>query len=154
MKKIVFFLFLFISFLSFVSAKDLILQELTVKNGKLSIPFESLNNEYTVLLEKEETNLELDYKVDDKVQVLIKDNFDLKNNSVVTILLKENKKEVEYHLQILKEDEEEIKEVFLEEKAPTKMNIMFAYKNYIIPSVCFVFIFIFWKILFHKKHKK
>lgn len=155
MKKWSFFLFLFIlCFPLFVKAKDLKLESLTIKNGTLSIPFEPLNNEYTVLLDREVEELALEYKVDEKITVLVSNNENLKNNSVVTITLTQEKDTVEYHLQILKEEEEEIASVFLEQKPmPIETNFMFEYKNYIIPAVCFLLILIVFKILFHKKRK-
>lgn len=156
LKKRIFFLFLF--FFLFlptpISARDLKLEDLTIKNGKLSIPFEPLNNEYTVILESDVDLLELEYKVDENINVSVTDNENLVNNSVVTINLTEEKNTVEYHLHILKEEEEKTENVFLEQNAlPMETNIMYEYKNYIIPSVCFLLIFIVFKILFHKKRK-
>lgn len=151
MRKIAFFTFLFFLLPFVVFAKNLELEDLVVNNGEFSIPFNKLNNEYTVLLEKEEYHLELEYTVDDGVTVEVKDNHDLVNNSIVTISLTDEKNSVEYHLHILKE-EEETYDVFLEDSSLIETNFMFEYKNYIIPTVCLFCVFIFYKIIFH--HKK
>lgn len=137
-----------------VWASNLELESLTIKNGKLSIPFDKLNNEYTVILESKEYHLELEYEVDDNITVFVKDNQDLMNNSIVTISLTDEKNIVEYHLQILKEEEEQTSSVFLEEKSISiETSFMYEYKIYIIPSVCFLLLFITFKLLFHKHQK-
>lgn len=154
MKKFAFLFFLFFLFSPNVLAKDLKLNELVIENGKLSIPFDPLNNLYTVALEKDCTTLEISYQVDEEVSVSVKDNQDLKNNSIVTVTLTDENKSVDYHFHILKEEEEVVKPTFLETPSELlKTNIMFEYKNYIIPMVCFTLISIVFKILFPKKRK-
>lgn len=148
-----FFLFLFLFLPLTVIASDLKLDELSIKNGELSIPFDPLNNEYTISLEKEEYNVEFDYKVEENIAVFIKDNHDLENNAIVTISLTDEKNVVEYHFQILKEEESVEQTVFQEVIKEQEFNFMFECKNYIIPISCLVLIFIVFKILFHK-HKK
>lgn len=154
MKKIAFFFLLFFCFPYVVWAKDLILESLTIKNGTLSIPFEKLNNEYTVILDKEEYQLDLEYEVDPSITVFVKDNHDLMNNSLVTISLTDEKNIVEYHLQILKEEEEATTNVFLEDNPVSlETSFMYQYKIYIIPTVCLLLLFLTFKILFPKKKK-
>lgn len=154
MKKIAFFFLLFFCFPYVVWAKDLILESLTIKNGTLSIPFEKLNNEYTVILDKEEYQLDLEYEVDPSITVIVKDNHDLMNNSLVTISLTDEKNIVEYHLQILKEEEEATTNVFLEDNPVSlETSFMYQYKIYIIPTVCLLLLFLTFKILFPKKKK-
>lgn len=158
MKKIAFFFFLFLFLHLTVWASDLKLEDLSIKNGTLSIPFDPLNNEYTISLEKEEYHVEFDYKVEEGIAVFIKDNHDLENNSLVILSLTDEKNVVEYHFQILKEEEETTTDVFLsEEPIPIKFSFMYEYKIYIIPSVCLLCLFIVFKLLFHKKknpHRK
>lgn len=152
MKKLFFFFLLLFSIPIYVFAEDLALEDLKITNGKLSIPFDSLNNEYTILLDQDIYHVDFEYKVPDGITVVESNNQDLQNNAVVTITLEKAKESVEYHFQILKE-EEEIQEVFLEKPEPVEMNIMTEYKNYIIPFGCFVLITIVFQILFHKKRK-
>lgn len=158
MKKIAFLFLLFFCIPCVVLASDLKLENLTIKNGSLSIPFDKLNNEYTVILDKEEYQLDLEYEVDNDITVFVKDNHDLMNNSVVTISLTDEKNIVEYHLQILKEEEEVTTNVFLEEKPISlETSFMYEYKIYIIPAVCLFMLFLTFKLLFPKKkstHKK
>lgn len=152
MKKIAFLFLLFFCVPCIVWGKNLELENLTIKNGSLSIPFDKLNNEYTVLLDKEEYQLDLEYEVDNAITVFVKDNHDLMNNSVVTISLTDEKNIVEYHLQILKEEEETTANVFLEEKPISfEISFMYEYKIYIIPAVCLFLLFITFKLLFPKK---
>lgn len=132
-------------------ASDLKLEELEVKNGSLSTLFDPLNNEYTILLGKEEYNVHFSYKVAENVEVLVENNYDLENNSVVTIFLSDTKSRVEYHFQILKEESDEVA-VFEEITPPENSGFLYTYKNYVIPSSCFFLIGFVFKILF--KHKK
>lgn len=152
MKKIVFFLLIFLFIPKFVYASNLKIDELIIKNGELSIPFDPLNNEYTIFLDKEEFHVEFQYSVDKNIAVFVKGNQDLENNSVVTISLTDEKDVVEYHFQILKE-EAEIKPVFLEQNQNEKTNFIVTYKNYIIPTTCLFTLYLVFQILF-REHKK
>lgn len=152
MKKIAFLLCL-LMFPIFVCAKDIYLEELTILNGELSIPFDALNNEYTITLPKDEYSLEIDYKTKEECNVSIIDNYDLQNNSTVTILLNDEKNKTEYHLHILKEEEEKTQTTFNEDTIEIPNSFMYTYKIYIIPSVCFLLIGITYKCLFYKKKK-
>lgn len=147
------FLFLFLFLPNFVYASDLTIEELTILNGEISPSFEPLNNEYTVSLAKEEYTIEMDYQVLDGITVSVMDNFDLENNSVVTLILTKEKEKIEYHLHILKEEEEKTLETFYEEKIEVKNDFMYTYKIYIIPTICLFLIGLVYKSLFHK-HKK
>lgn len=138
-----------------VWAANLELEELLVRNGELSIPFDKLNNEYTILLEKDVYHLDLEYKASEGIAVFVKNNENLQNNSVVTLSLTDEKKVVEYHFHILKEEEETTENVFLESTPEVETNFMMQYKLYIIPSVCFLLLFLLFKLLFKKrKYKK
>lgn len=151
MKKIFFFLLLLFT-PNFVYAEDLVLKDLIVKNGELSLPFEKYNTEYTVTLEETEFNIDFDYKVEEGVTVAINNNHDLENNSVVTLTLTKDENSVNYKFHVLKESEENIT-VFNENVAEVNNNFMYRYRIYIIPSICFILILIIYKILF-RKHKK
>ena len=119
MKKIAFLIVVFLYFPVSVKASDLVLEDLKIKNGTLSIP------------------LDLEYKTKEGIEVFVNDNYDLANNSVVTLLLKDEKNSVEYHLQVYKEEEEKTISTFLENpQVSLETNFMFEYKNYIIPITC------------------
>ncbi len=132
---------------------NLEIKKLNIENGQLSIPFDPLINEYTVILDKEVSFLDLNYEVEEGVMVVISSNHDLQNNDVVTIRLEKENKNVEYHLQILKE-EVEVLEAFLETPETVEFDFMREYKIYIIPFSCFFLILVVYKILFHKSRKK
>lgn len=151
MKKIFFFLFLL--FLpNFVSAKDLLLDNLTVKNGELSTTFEPLNTEYTIMLEETEFQIELDYQVEEGITVSLTNNHDLENDSLVTLTLTNEDKKIDYHFHILKNETTSIA-TFKEEPLSETQSFMFKYKLYIIPTVCLLLIFLMQRILFHKTKK-
>ncbi len=153
LKKIAFLIFLLIGLSVQVHAKDLYLEELTILNGEISPVFEKLNNEYTITLPKEEYTVEMEYKESEGCTVSVLDNFDLENNSKVTILLKNEKNTSEYHFHILKEEEEETQSAFSEETKELPTGFMYTYKQYIIPSLCFLLIAITYKCIFYKKKK-
>ena len=151
MKNWLFFLFLVFLIPIQVKAEDLKLNSLSIKNGELSIPFDPLNTSYTILLDKDIEKVDFLYEVENDVSVTIQDNINLQNNSIVTLIIKNASDTVNYTFQILKE-EEEIKEVFLEEKPEEKLNFMYQYKIYIIPAICFILLFLSYKVIFwHKK---
>lgn len=151
MKKILFFLFVFF-FPVFVNAEDILLEQLEIANGELSLEFEPYNTEYTVTLEETEFHIEFDYKVEEGIVVAINNNHDLENNSIVTLTLSKEGNQLDYHFHILKNEAEDVATFNLETEEVNN-NFMFKYKLYIIPSVCFILIWIIYKILF-RKHKK
>ncbi len=151
MKKLAFFLFL-LCFPTFVLASDLKLNALEIKNGKLSLPFDSLNNLYTITLEEDVESVDFVYEVDNEVEVHIENNENLQNNSVVTLQLIHDTDTIEYTFQILKEETEEMRPVFLEEKEEVPTNFMFQYKTMVIPLACLILLLLSYKIIFY--HKK
>ena len=92
-----------------------------------------------------------DYEEQDyTVQVI--NNYDLENNSIVFLELIRGEEKASYVFHILKEVEEEVQTVFNEEvNEPTPL--MYEYKIFVIPVVCFILIFIVYKIVF-RHHKK
>ena len=63
MKKIFFFLIVFLSFIPLVFADSI--KNLEVMNGTLSRKFESTNNIYSVILNDSENTLKINYKLND-----------------------------------------------------------------------------------------
>ena len=100
MKKVFFFL-IFLFFPSYVFAKDVLLEELQIHNGEISLAFDPYNTEYTVTLEEDVFTLDLDYRVEEGTTVAVNNNFDLANDSVVTIAVTKENKQLDYHLHIL-----------------------------------------------------
>lgn len=148
MKKLI--LFLFFLFPNFVYANSLMLEDLQVINGSISPEFNSLNNYYTITLNKDVDKVLFKYKETEAVITII-NNYDLKNNSNVTIEVSKEEEKVIYNFHILKE-EESIINVFKEDKENNE-NPMYAYKIFIIPGVCFILIVMVFKIIF-RRHKK
>lgn len=151
MKKILFFIVFFL-FPIVVDAEDICLKDLVIKNGELSLPFDSYNNQYTVTLEEAEYRLDFDYKVEEGIVVSQFNNHDLENNSIVTLTLSKGEKTVNYTFHILKEVPEIIT-VFNNVSDIDNQGFVHKYKIYIIPTVCLMIIIISYKIIF-RKHKK
>ena len=151
MKKLAFFLFL-LFFPTGVLASDLKLNSLEIKNGEFSLPFDPLNNFYTIILEEDVESIDFAYEVDNEIEVHIENNKNLQNNSIVHLQLKRQEETVAYTFQILKEETDETQPVFLEEKEEVPENFMYQYKTTIIPLICFVLLLLSYKIIFY--HKK
>lgn len=152
MKKIlVFFFILFLP--KYVVAEDILLKELEIKNGELSLPFDAYNTEYTVSLEADIFQLDFSYQVEEAITVAINNNFDLENDSIVTLTVSQNGKKLDYHFHILKENSEVVS-VFTTPKVEKEQNFMYLYKQYIIPIICFLLIFLCYKIIFFKHSSK
>jgi hypothetical protein len=151
MKKIFLFLFLLLIPVN-VLAKDLYLNDLEIKNGELSLPFTKYNTEYTITLDKSEYSVDFSYQVDEDIAVSILDNYDLENNSIVTIKLEYQDEQINYYFHILKEVEDDAIVFKEDDEIVLDDSFMYKYKLYIIPLSCLFLIFLAFKILFHK-HK-
>ena len=151
MKKVFFFL-IFLFFPSFVFAKDVLLEELQIHNGEISLAFDPYNTEYTVTLEDDVFTLDLDYRVEEGTTVAVNNNFDLANDSVVTISVTKENKQLDYHLHILKIENDMA--TFATPKKEENQNFMFTYKQYIIPACWLVLVIFCYKIIFHKRKSK
>ena len=127
------------------------IDELSIKNASLSIPFSPLNNEYTAIVGKEVDTLEFIYSADSSFTVVINNNHDLQNNSVVELIVSDGENKASYHFQILKEEEEQTKTTFLEKKEEEQISFLKEYKNYIVPFFCILLILFSYRLLFHKK---
>ncbi len=152
MKKILFIL-LILLLPNMAYAEDFYLNDLKILNGVLSLPFDSLNTEYTVELAETEFQIDFDYKVSEDVTVSVMDNYDLENDSIVTLILSKDDKKLEYHFHVLKDEAVSTFHYDLENGSEQTDHFMYKYKLYIIPSVCLFLIIIVHKILF-RKHKK
>jgi hypothetical protein len=151
MKKIFLFLFLLLIPVN-VLAKDLYLNDLEIKNGELSLPFTKYNTEYTITLDKSEYSVDFSYQVDEDITASILDNYDLENNSIVTIKLEYQDEQINYYFHILKEVEDDAIVFKEDDEIVLDDSFMYKYKLYIIPLSCLFLIFLAFKILFHK-HK-
>lgn len=154
MKKLLFF-FLCLLIPTFVQASDLILQELTIENGTLSPDFDKYNNEYSVEIEKDIFALDIKYKVEEGNTIAINNNFDLENESIVTITVTKDKKNSDYHLHIMKEEDSEIATFQEVKNEVAKESFMTKYRIVIIPTICLLILISTFKLLFLKsKHKR
>lgn len=145
-------IFLFFLFPNLVSASSLQLSSLEVLNGVISPSFDSLNNFYTIELNKDEDMIHFQYKEEEGIVVKIINNYSLKNNDVVTLEVLKGEEKVTYSFHVLKE-EEAITSVFKEEVLE-EHTMMYEYKIFVVPGGCFLLIVLAYKIIFHKRHKK
>jgi len=115
MKKLFFFISLF--FLPFSVSAGMV-ENLEVLNGTLSRKFESNNNIYSVVLNEGESELKLNYKLQEEAQVELMNNryVEGKENQVTLQVTSENKEKEIYTFFLEKES---VTPVFTEVNLPT-----------------------------------
>ena len=143
MKRLFFFYILLFPYI--VSASSI--KELKVLNGTLSREFEATNNIYSVNLNKGETTLKLDYKLennDDKV-------FIEEENEKVTIKVTNQNQEEEIYVFFV--NKEESKKVFKEQltKEESKSREIPNIKYYVSAGVILINLILFKIIVIGKK---
>ena len=146
MKKLFFFLLLFLSFN--VNAETI--KHFEVLNGKLSIPFDSKVNNYTVYLIDGETKIKANYNlIDEKNTVEIKED----NEKAIYTVFNNNEELEEYiFYKNIKEDIPVFKENVSPKKEIKKIKNLGLY----VFGPCVLIIIILFKIIvlgFKKKHK-
>ena len=130
------------------------LKKLKVVGYKISPEFNKLNNKYTVIINKGENKINIDYEaVDNEAIVKIVGNKDLKiGQNEITINVKNGKKEESYILSVYKEKAKKKKVLKNTDEAKNlkKDKILIV----LICSVAFLIIALSWYFIFiHKKFK-
>ena len=133
------------------------LLDLEILNGVMSLKFDKYVNTYTVEVDNNINKLQFNYKVEDECQVDVINNENINEGLNYVYIIVTNKNEQNtYTLEVYKEvTKEVISTSNLETKLEVEQQIN---KNtpYVIGSICFVIIVIFFLIIFHprKKFKK
>lgn len=134
-----------------------VLLDLEILNGVMSLKFDKYVNTYTVEVDNSVEKLQFNYKVEDEYQVDVINNENINEGLNYVYIIVTNKNEQNtYTLEVYKEV---TKDVISTSNFETKLEVeQQVNKNtpYIIGTICFVVILIFFLIIFHprKRFKK
>ncbi len=128
------------------------LLDLEILNGVMSLKFDKYVNTYTVEVDNNIEKLQFNYKVEDNSQVDVINNENINDGlNYVYIIVTNEQEQNTYTLEVYKEvTKEVISTSNLETKLEAEQQVN---KNtpYIIGSICFVIILIFFLIIFHPR---
>lgn len=128
------------------------LLDLEILNGVMSLKFDKYVNTYTVEVDNNVEKLQFNYKVEDNSQVDVINNENINDGlNYVYIIVTNEQEQNTYTLEVYKEvTKKVISTSNLETKLEAEQHIN---KNtpYIIGSICFVIILIFFLIIFHPR---
>ena len=128
------------------------LLDLEILNGVMSLKFDKYVNTYTVEVDNNVEKLQFNYKVEDNSQVDVINNENINDGlNYVYIIVTNEQEQNTYTLEVYKEV---TKEVISTSDLETKLEVeQQVNKNtpYIIGSICFVIILIFFLIIFHPR---
>lgn len=132
------------------------LEELNILNGEMSLKFDPLNTKYTVFLDNNDKELNLEYKLKEGTNIIIEGNYNLDNGSVVVLTISDNEESVNYVFNVyVKEDREVSKsDTNLVELEIDSQKEISEYAGPGIASICFLLIMFLFVFLFHKKKIK
>lgn len=132
------------------------LEKLEVLNGKMSLEFDTLNSKYTVFINEDVNELILNYELRDDAAIIIENNYNLNDGSVVTLLVSDGKKTTSYLINVYKNKTEKVDNSIsnlIDLEINTKKEVS-DYAGPGIASVCFVLILFLFVLLFHKRKSK
>lgn len=128
------------------------LLDLEILNGVMSLKFDKYVNTYTVEVDNNVEKLQFNYKVEDNSQVDVINNENINDGlNYVYIIVTNEQEQNTYTLEVYKEV---TKSVISTSNLETKLEVeQQVNKNtpYIIGSICFVVIVIFFLIIFHPR---
>lgn len=128
------------------------LLDLEILNGVMSLKFDKYVNTYTVEVDNNVEKLQFNYKVEDNSQVDVINNENINDGlNYVYIIVTNEQEQNTYTLEVYKEI---TKSVISTSNLETKLEVeQQVNKNtpYIIGSICFVIILIFFLIIFHPR---
>lgn len=138
------------------------LQELIIGNGELTLEFDKMNTNYTVVLDEGQDELMLDYVLEDPyASVIIYNNYDLLATEkvvMIRVVSSDESDEVMYHLNVVKsesvttfDDMSGVMELEIPIKEEKKINIHY---ESVIASICFLLILVVYSRLFRKSSNK
>lgn len=158
MKKILFILALFILGINVVWAEeDAYLENLEVRGYELTPAFDKYNNTYSVLINEEDTSLNLDYQLtNSEAEVeIIGNDLITEDEGKVEIKISYGEEAQTYTILVNKDTTEKaalIDDSSLELNITPEYNMKFILAGLIVGWL--VIVFIFYKIIFHKRRNK
>ena len=140
-----------------VKAESSYLKDLSINNGYMTLDFDKLNNNYTIILNEGEDALDINYDLEDEyASLIIYNNYGLllsNKEVIIRVISSDEKSESLYHLNVIKESDETVsnmnEQIALEIKKTTKVHI-----ESIIAGICFLSILFVLGKLFKKSSNK
>lgn len=132
------------------------LEELEILNGEISLEFDPLNSKYTVFLNENNDELDLQYKIKEGANIIIDGNYNLQDGSEVIITVFNDTDSVEYLFNVyISKTEEVVQDI--SDLISLETNVKKEVSQYVGPGiacVCFILILFLFVFLFHKKKIK
>lgn len=157
MNRFILFFILMIFLVPCVEAESSYLKDLSINNGYMTLDFDKLNTNYTIILNEGEDALDINYDLEDEyASLIIYNNYGLllsNKEVIIRVISSDEKSESLYHLNVIKESDEAVssinEEVALEFKKTNKVHI-----ESIIASISFLCILLVLGKLFKKSSNK
>lgn len=157
MNRFILFFILMIFLVPCVEAESSYLKDLSINNGYMTLDFDKLNSNYTIILNEGEDALDINYDLEDEyASLIIYNNYGLllsNKEVIIRVISSDEKSESLYHLNVIKESDETIsnmnEQIALEIKKTTKVHI-----ESIIASISFLCILLVLGKLFKKSSNK
>ena len=153
MKKIILMIIVFFSFVNYINAKtDIVIDNMIINNGEISPKFDKYNNYYSVKVDKNVKELDINYEYNEnKYDVKIGNNEDIVNNKLVyvTVFDKKSLEQNTYILKIFNEESEKNVTNIVDEDV-VDINIKEKKYDYapLIGTICLASILVVFKIFF------
>ena len=140
-----------------VKAESSYLKDLSINNGYMTLDFDKLNSNYTIILNEGEDALDINYDLEDEyASLIIYNNYGLllsNKEVIIRVISSDEKSESLYHLNVIKESDETVsnmnEQIALEIKKANKAHI-----ESIIAGICFLSILFVLGKLFKKSSNK
>ncbi len=132
------------------------LEKLKILNGELSIEFDPLNSKYTVFLNENDNQLDIEYKLKSDTNITIEGNYNLVDGSIVIINVTDGKRTIDYYFNVYISKTEEVNKSIVNGtilEVDSKKEIS-EYAGPGIACLCFVLILFLFVFLFHKRKAK
>ena len=157
MSRFILFFILMIFLVPCVKAESSYLKDLSINNGYMTLDFDKLNSNYTIILNEGEDALDINYDLEDEyASLIIYNNYGLllsNKEVIIRVISSDEKSESLYHLNVIKESDEAVsnmnEQIALEIKKTTKVHI-----ESIIASISFLCILLVLGKLFKKSSNK
>ena len=157
MNRFILFFILMIFLVPCVEAESSYLKDLSINNGYMTLDFDKLNSNYTIILNEGEDALDINYDLEDEyASLIIYNNYGLllsNKEVIIRVISSDEKSESLYHLNVIKESDETVsnmnEQIALEIKKTTKVHI-----ESIIASISFLCILLVLGKLFKKSSNK
>ena len=132
------------------------LKKLSILNGELSVKFDSLNTRYTVNMTSDDTELKLEYEIDEEDQISIFNNELNDDVTEVVITVYNDEEMMSYYLEVykMKSDTATNMEDYFASLELSTDTYMPDYIAPLIASICFLIILFFFAFLFKSRKKR